>query len=217
MRLILAWACGGSGVPCAVRRAQRFEALAPVPQQRVVFIHAQRRQHGANAVHQSHPLGHEFRSLPDAAPGILVGLVGDRHHRAHARLAAQPSQQRAQEQLRVNPVGFGPPCPAIDRNTRRLHDVRLDAVCRQPARQPKAGPARLVGGDHPLNLPPSRMGPFPVALDGGQQCLGRGLDGPLGLDARQAGHLGCKHPARIAQLDREHERAVVVGYGRNRL
>jgi len=67
------------------RRAQGVEALAPVPQQRVVLAHAQRRQHGADAVHQGHPLGHKFFPLPDTAPGILVGLGRDQHHRAHAR------------------------------------------------------------------------------------------------------------------------------------
>jgi hypothetical protein len=70
------------------RRAQRIKALTPVPQQRVVVPYPQRRQHGTDAVYQGHSLGHEFFPLTNAAPGILIVLRGDWHHRAHARLAA---------------------------------------------------------------------------------------------------------------------------------
>ena len=86
MRVIFARACGGRGTPeCG---AQRGEAFASIPPERVVVAHAQCCQHSANAIDQLDPLGHELRPLPRAAPGVLIGLSGDGNHRADARLAA---------------------------------------------------------------------------------------------------------------------------------
>jgi len=87
----------------------------------------------------------------------------------------------------------------------------ISLVCRQPARQPEPGPARLVGGDHPLDLPASRLGPLPVALDGGQQRLGRGLDGPLGFHARQTGYLAARCTELRAYI--ETNEGALIGYG----
>jgi hypothetical protein len=77
------------------RRMQFVKTASPVSQQRVVVSAAHCRQHSTDAVHQSHPFSEEFCPLPDEASGILVALVGDRNHRAHAWFTAKPRQQRA--------------------------------------------------------------------------------------------------------------------------
>jgi hypothetical protein len=69
------------------------------------------------------------------APRLLVGFAGDRNHRTHARLAAQPRQQRPQKHLHVDHIRFRPPRSAIHRQARRLHHMNLNAASLQKARQ----------------------------------------------------------------------------------
>src|SRR3712207_7739314 len=57
-----------------------------------------------------------------------------RSHAAVARLAAEPAEEGALEQLGVQPVGLGPPVLARDGDARGVDDVRLDVVRPQPAR-----------------------------------------------------------------------------------
>jgi len=92
----------------------------------------------------------------------------------------------------------------------------LDAPPGQPARQPEPRPAGLVGGDHSLNRFPGSPGPVTVAVNGRQQRLGRRLNGLLRLDPRQAGNLCRQNPTRVTQLDRKHERLVIVDGDRMR-
>ena len=179
MRLILASSVRRQRSPEC--RTQLPKTLAPVSQQRIVVTAAHRRQHGANAIHQGHPLCDEFCSLPDGAPGILVALGGDRHHRAYPRFAAQPGQQGAQQQLGVDPIGLGASCPAIYWDARWLDNVGLDPVCRQPPCQPEPGPTCFVGGDHSSTLPAGSLGPRPVARTRCPPRFGRGVNRLFGF------------------------------------
>jgi hypothetical protein len=208
MRTILARACGGSGSPSAVRNLSR--ARSPVPPEGIVVTHPQGRQHGANTIDQADPLSRQILALPDTPAFVLIGFVGNRHHRANARLAPKPGQHRAQQQFGVDPIGFRAPRAAVNRNAGRLNNVRLHTMPCQPACQPEPRPAGLVDGDHPVDRSPCRLGPVTVTANGRQQRLGVRLNGLLRLDSRQAGNLRCQNPTRIAQLDREHERGFVV-------
>src|SRR6202050_664481 len=64
-----------------------------LPKQWLVIAHAKRCQNSADPVGQTDALGDEFAPFANAPSGILIGLVGNRHHRAHARLASQPSEK----------------------------------------------------------------------------------------------------------------------------
>src|SRR5215212_924712 len=52
----------------------------------------------------------------------------DGSHGTMVRLAPQPAEEHALEQGGVEPVSFGPPMLAGDRDARRVNDMRLDAV-----------------------------------------------------------------------------------------
>jgi hypothetical protein len=54
------------------------------------------------------------------------------------RLAAQPAEKRALQQLGVEPVRFGPPVFARDGDAGGMNDIGLNATRPQPARQPEA-------------------------------------------------------------------------------
>jgi hypothetical protein len=59
------------------------------------------------------------------------------------RLAAQPAEKTAFEQLGVKPIDLGAPVFARHRHTRCVNDVGLNVVCIEPARQPEAVTASL--------------------------------------------------------------------------
>src|SRR5271163_613359 len=69
------------------------QTTTSVPKQGVVIAHAKRCQNSSDPVGQTDALGDEFAPFANAPSGILIGLVGNRHHRAHARLASQPSEK----------------------------------------------------------------------------------------------------------------------------
>lgn len=66
-------------------------------QERVVILDAERREDSTDPVGKADAFGHELCSFADRAPCILIGFVRDRYHRADARFAAKPRQQRTQE------------------------------------------------------------------------------------------------------------------------
>ena len=66
-----------------------MKTTSSVPKQRVVIAHAKRCQNSSDPVGQTNALGDESAPFANAPSGILIDFVGNRHHRAHARLASQ--------------------------------------------------------------------------------------------------------------------------------
>jgi hypothetical protein len=117
-----------------------------------------------------------------------------------ARLAPQPAEKGALEQLGVEPVGLGPAVLAGDGDARGVDDMGLDAPGAQPARQPEAVAAGLVGHrDACDRLACLGRLVLPAPQKPQQRLLVR-LD-LLQRMAIEAGHDGGHEPARLAHLD----------------
>jgi len=54
--------------------------MMSIPEQWVVIGHTKRCQNSSDPVGQTDALGDEFGSFANASSGILIGLVGNRHH-----------------------------------------------------------------------------------------------------------------------------------------
>jgi hypothetical protein len=132
--------CRGVGRELIALRCPQCCALrAPVPTQRPVAGDAKCRQQAVDLVEQCQALANQPLPLAHRPPPIFLGRVGDRHHRAHARLTPQPRQQRAHQHLDIQRVRLGAACPPVDEHTRRLDDVEPP-----PRALPGSGPARTV-------------------------------------------------------------------------
>ena len=129
----------------AFRRAQRRQALRGLAQGRLEAADAQAGQGALHPVHDPGALADEPLPLAARALGVLLLEGRDRGHAAVVRLAAQPAQEGALEQLGVEPVGLGPPVLARDGDARRVDDVGLDAARPQPAGEPEAVAPGLEG------------------------------------------------------------------------
>ena len=99
-------------------------------------------------------LANEGLALAVGASGIFVRRGRDGRHLAVVPLAAQPTQEGANELLRIEPVGLGTPVLARHRHARGMNDVRFDAARSQPAGQPEAVPAGLEGDGNAVDLVP---------------------------------------------------------------
>ena len=144
-------------------------ALKPLPAvspQRIVAPSTERGEDRGDSVHDGYPLTQEILSLADATPRILVGLGWDRHHRAHARLSAQPCQQCPQQQFGIDPVGLRAARTAVDRNAGRLDDEGVHtraAPATARAKSPSSPPRKPAPHD-PRSCPPSSRGPGSIRL-----------------------------------------------------
>src|ERR1700747_1980025 len=56
-----------------------------------------------------------------------------------------------------------------------------------------------------------------IAVDGSHQCFDRRLNGPFILDVCEARHLSGQYPFRVAELNRENERLIVIRRDKNRM
>src|SRR6516164_1524321 len=75
---------------------------------------------------------------------ILFGKTGRPHHAPHFRLAAQIRHQRAQKPLRVDPVRFHAPRPAIHLEACWIDDVIAYAMRLEESVQPESVIASLI-------------------------------------------------------------------------
>ena len=138
---------GGSGMPSGVRSvARRSAALRRVGLKSRMPRRARVRLH---PVDDARALADQALALAVRPLGILLCERRDRRHAAMAPFAAQPAEERALQQLGVEPVGLRPPMLARYGDARRMDDVRLDAARPQPARQPEAVAAGLEGDGNP--------------------------------------------------------------------
>src|SRR5207245_5014527 len=99
------------------------------------------------------------RAFPDQAPalpvrplGVLFGHRRDARHAAMTPFPTQPPQERALQQLGVEPVGLGPAMFPRYRDTRGMDHMRLDPMRMKPARQPEAVTTGFEGQCNPCDL-----------------------------------------------------------------
>jgi hypothetical protein len=85
-----------------------------------------------------------------------------------------------------------------------MDDMRLDPASNEPARQPEAVAASLIGQRDPADRPASTHRLVPPPLDQSQQCYRIWLQflQRLTLDA---GNSAAHQPARLAHLDDHHQ------------
>ena len=109
-----------------MQRLQTFRRLA---QGRLEAADAEAGQVALHPVHNAGSLADQALTLAVRSPGVLVL---ERRHRGHAavvRLAPQPAEEGALEQLGVKPVRLGPPMLAGDGDARGMDDIGLDVAC----------------------------------------------------------------------------------------
>jgi hypothetical protein len=93
-------------------------------------------------------LSPELIELPMRAPGVFLRRRGHSYHRPDSPLAPEVAHQHRQQLAAVEPIGLGPPRPAIDFDAGRVHHDVVDALLKQPPVQPEAVAARLVATVH---------------------------------------------------------------------
>ena len=94
----------------------------------------QRRLH---SVHDTGLLLDERLTFPMRTPGIFLHKGRDCHHTAVLWLAAQPAENGAHQQRRVETVGLRAPLLPRYRNTGRVDDIGLYPSSAEPAREPE--------------------------------------------------------------------------------
>jgi hypothetical protein len=93
-----------------------------------------------------------------------------------------------------------------------MGDMGLDPASNEPARQPKAVAANLIGQRDPADRPASTHRLVPPTLDQPQQCRRIRLQflQRLALDARNS---AAHQPAGLAHLDDHHQSRVRIKCG----
>lgn len=91
-----------------------------------------------DAVLNAQPFLHQMRALAVNALGVL--LVGCRyaHHATDLSITMKVCRQHAQHAFRVEPVGFCPTGPTIDKNAGRFEHMVGDTVRDQEPMEPEA-------------------------------------------------------------------------------
>src|SRR5580693_2890561 len=201
----------------SVAGAQFVEPLAAVALDRLVVGDPLREQESLDAVDVFDPLGDQRRTLAAQASSILLLGRGRDGHGADARLTALEREQRAQQRLSVEPVGFGVAPTPRRGDRRRIDHVALDAFSLQQAMQPEAVEPRLLDSDDREGVSGASLS---LALEFGKaQQQRRHVAGGhavlrhfLARPRRQR----CDEPDFAAQLQRDENRGNVgLDGGRN--
>src|SRR5262249_45725809 len=101
------------------------ELLLGLAQFRPKTANAEADEDRLDLVHDPRLLGDETVPLPVRPFGILLFSRWDRDHAAVTLLAAQPAEQGAQQQFRIEAIRLCASMLARHRNARRMDDVSL--------------------------------------------------------------------------------------------
>src|SRR5271169_2587830 len=138
---------GGSGSPAPVRSSSSFSAALRS------FGLKPRMPSRANA--SFHPIDEAAAGVDPAlalaggAFGVFLRQRRDRRHAAMVGLAAQPAQERAHQQLRVEPIRLGATMISLYRDARGMNDIGLDVVLAEQPREPEPVAPRLESDADP--------------------------------------------------------------------
>src|SRR5215203_3134140 len=122
---------------------QRCETVRRVAQGRLERPNPEADQAALHPVDQARALTDEPLALTARALGILLRQCWNGYHVAVIGLAAQPAEEDAFEQSRVEAICLGPAMLAGDGHAGWVNDRGFDAAGAKPARQPEAVAARL--------------------------------------------------------------------------
>src|SRR5262249_11840519 len=139
------WQC------CAFRRLQCLQLPRRSSQVRAEASNPEPGKIGLYSVHEARGLLHKVLALSARSPCVLVCNCGDRSHAAVLWFTAQPAEKSALEELGIETIGLRPSMFARYRNARRVDHIGLDLTGAQPARQPEAVAASLIGHSDPLD------------------------------------------------------------------
>src|SRR3954452_4394815 len=126
-------------------RPQRCKTVRRVAQRGLEGPNPEADQTALHPVDQARALTDEPLALTVGALGILLRQRRDRNHVAVIGFAAQPAEEDAFEQSRVEAICLGPAMLAGDGHAGGVNDIGFDAPGPEPARQPEAIAARLEG------------------------------------------------------------------------
>ena len=193
---------------------QFLQLLRRLLQARPEVANAVQAQQTLDLVLEPDALAHQLVALATRPPRILLLDAGNAHHRAHPRLPAQPGQQRPQQHVQIDAIGFGSPPLALDGDARRLHHMRLDPSATQLARDPEPVPPRLVSHNYARDrlASPDRLR-LPAIHHTHDFVHVTRLHARL-RPPRDAGNHRSQLPGLPAQFHRHHQRAIVIEGGR---
>src|SRR5215471_12136494 len=139
-----------------------------------------------HSVDEAGDLPHKVLALTARSPCVLVCDCGHRSHAAVLWFTAQPAEKSALKELGVESIGLRPSMFARYRNARRMDHIRFDLMGAQPARQPEAIAASLIGDGDPLDDVAGLIGFLPPTMQKLQQCIliGRELFQRLSFNSR---------------------------------
>src|SRR6516165_2574078 len=166
-------------------------------------------QRALHAVDKPGAFPDQALALPIGPLGVLFGKRRHAHHAAMAPFAPQPTQEPPLEQFGVEPIGLGPSMFPRYGHTRGMDHVRLDAPRRKPARQPKTVAAGFESQRNPRNIAAGFDRLIPPAMQHRKQPFWARLQ-LLARLTLNAGKHTANQPARLAQLDDDDDRAIVV-------
>ena len=199
---------GGIGISSGVRRAS--SPLRRLAQLRFEAADAEPGQSRLHAVDDPGALADQAFPLTARTPGILLRERRDRDHPAVPAFAAQPTQEHAHEQRRVQPVG-SPGGARVTRRRRRMDDVPR---CREFAATAPAKPVapRLKGEGNPLDRPGPPSPPRPASVPAAGATP---PDWPLLLQwlAIKAGNQSGHQPASLTQLNDHRQSGILIKGG----
>src|SRR5215471_3443225 len=139
-----------------------------------------------HSVYEAGDLLHKVLALTARSPCVLVCDCGHRSHAAVLWFTAQPAEKSALKELGVESIGLRPSMFARYRNARRMDHIGFDLMGAQPARQPEAIAASLIGDGNPLDDVAGLIGFLPPTMQKLQQCIliGRELFQRLSFNSR---------------------------------
>src|ERR1700675_2384354 len=141
---------GGSAFAQAARPAQFLEIFGRLAQFRIEAANAQPRQRALHPIDEAAAGVDPALALAGGAFGVFLRQRRDRRHAAMVGLAAQPAQERAHQELRVEPIRLGATMIPLYRDARGMNDIGLDVVLAEQPREPEPVAPRLEGDADPL-------------------------------------------------------------------
>ncbi len=161
-------------------------------------------QQRADAVRVRDALVRQPLQLSVLATRVFIFTAGLVQHRPDA-LAGAVSDEHGQQFVRIQPIGLGSPCSAVDFDARGIHDDVGDAELAEPSMEPPAVPTRLVDTVDlrpPADLEP-RSGLEDVGSDGRSVARGDGVATHVEAVIAKA-----DLPALVAEVEADVQRAV---------
>src|SRR6516165_10358924 len=196
----------------AFRRAQIFELFYNLAHGRAKRANAEAGKYRLDLIDNPRLLGDQILTLAVRSSRVLLLDCRDRHHAAMALLAAQPAEKDAHQKFRIETIRLRAPVFARHRDTGRMDDVGLNITRPQPAREPEAVAAGLIGDDDTLDVAPSLAGFAAPAMQELQQHFLVGIE-LLEWLAFEAGNERCNQPLRLAHVDHGDDCAILLESG----